>query len=203
MSYRHRTAKGRGRVSRVSFLAIISLGPGGPAASSLQRLLSTSDLGEPSCKRSIRRLLQGGLPFSLRWHEAAGIGHCCSRGSPRADLDCRRRLRRLPGFHRAPWLMQLGLSSGAGPQRSPFPGSLRQTSTIRYLVSRVHVVPKGRFELPRVSPLRPERSASAVPPLRRITARDQVSGLSMSCAVEPTAGLEPATCCLRNSCSTN
>ena len=57
------------------------------------------------------------------------------------------------------------------------------------------LVPKGRFELPRVAPLRPERSASA-------------SSATSACAPvrvgsEPTWGLEPQTCCLRNSCSTN
>lgn len=64
-------------------------------------------------------MLRGGLPFSPG-DRAAGSGLCCSRGLPHANLDCRLRFRSLPGFHRAPWLMQLGLSSGL-PQRSPFP----------------------------------------------------------------------------------
>jgi hypothetical protein len=42
--------------------------------------------------RPVRRLLQGGLPFSLRPAVPGGIGHCCSRvgRSQRANLDCRR-----------------------------------------------------------------------------------------------------------------
>lgn len=53
-------------------------------------------------------------------------------------------------------------------------------------------VPKGRFELPRGYPHYALNVARLpVPPLRH-----------MIFVLEPTGGLEPPTCCLRNSCST-
>ena len=61
------------------------------------------------------------------------------------------------------------------------------------------VVPKGRFELPRAFAHYALNVARLpVPPLRPIRL-----GASRGPPLEPTVGLEPTTCCLRNSCSTN
>jgi len=57
-----------------------------------------------ACKRSNRRLLRGGLPFSLRRPKGRRLGLCCSRAKRRANLDCQRDESRFPGFHRAPML---------------------------------------------------------------------------------------------------
>ena len=56
------------------------------------------------------------------------------------------------------------------------------------------LVPKGRFELPR-----------GYPHYALNVARLPFRHFGMKCCgdLEPNAGLEPATCCLRNSCSTN
>jgi hypothetical protein len=78
-----------------------------------------------------------------------------------ANLDCRYRCRYLPGFRQAPRSAQLGLSStGIAPGRD-HPFVQRFACQRADPAGRSLTVPKGRFELPRVSPLRPERSASA------------------------------------------
>ena len=64
--------------------------------------------------RSYRRLLQGGLPFSLRRHRCrwGGIGHCCSRPLARTPVRTVRTCDRpCPRLHVAPCSAQLGLSS--------------------------------------------------------------------------------------------
>jgi hypothetical protein len=62
--------------------------------------------------RSFRRLLQGGLPFSLRRTLARRPGLCCSRPPKRAPLwTVRTYDRPFPRFHVAPCSVQLGLSS--------------------------------------------------------------------------------------------
>jgi hypothetical protein len=62
--------------------------------------------------RSFRRLLQGGLPFSLRHALALRPGLCCSRPPKRTPIwTVRTYDRPFPRFHVAPCSLQLGLSS--------------------------------------------------------------------------------------------
>src|SRR5262245_12467357 len=62
--------------------------------------------------RSFRRLLQGGLPFSLRRTLARRYGLCCSRSPKRAPIwTVRTYDRPFPRFRVAPCSVQLGLSS--------------------------------------------------------------------------------------------
>ncbi len=120
-----------------------------------------------------------------------------------------------PAFTGHPRSMQLGLSSN--PRKGQRPSSLPHPLLLTYaparLVARefrvdraycalramprsVARVPKGRFELPRaIAHYALNVARLPIPPLRR--------GASSSASVEPTVGLEPTTCCLRNSCSTN
>jgi len=167
-------------------------------------------LGLATGHRCERRLLSS---FGLGEQPAGGrIGDCCGEdcpfqpSGPKTEtewfllLSCPKT--RQSGlstsedaslaFTRHPRSMQLGLSSG--PYRSSDRPSLSLRSVVK--VSNETLVPKGRLELPWVAPLRPERSASAISPLRR-------EDRSHPGRSEPTRGLEPRTCCLRNSCSTN
>jgi hypothetical protein len=82
-----------------------------------------------TCKRPSRRLLRGGLPFSLPSSPSRDPGHglCCSRVRKRADLDCQRRSVS-PAFTGHPRSVQLGLSSGPWwAQRSSFPSCVRSS----------------------------------------------------------------------------
>ena len=210
-----------GRVSRVLFPMVISLGP----------------------KRDRpRRRLRGGsrLPASASnllaadSEIAAGrialftpavtrrFGLCCSRAARRAPIwtvDARSPAR-LPGFHRAPvlcaartFLWRRNASDHPCPPhasvvnvRDAWGGRVLKCRGITFTPPPDHpvtlppspsAVPKGRFELPRGYPHYALNVARLpVPPLRLVL-RPSSTG------PEPTSGLEPETCCLRNSCSTN
>ena len=134
----------------------------------------------------------GRITLFSRAAETAWNGFCCSRVRRHANLDCRRP-------KTSPWLSPgtLALCSSDFPL-DPCEPSDRPSLSPRSIVKVADetLVPKGRLELPWVAPLRPERSASAISPLRREKG-------SHPAGPEPTRGLEPRTCCLRNSCSTN
>ena len=104
----------------------------------------------------------GRIALFSRAAETAWNGFCCSRVRKRANLDCRRP--KAP-----PWLSPgtLALCSSdfpLDPERSSDRPSLTLRSVVK--VSNETQVPKGRLELPWIAPLRPERSASAISPLR-------------------------------------
>ena len=104
----------------------------------------------------------GRIALFSRAAETAWNGFCCSRVRKRANLDCRRP--KAP-----PWLSPgtLALCSSdfpLDPERSSDRPSLTLRSVVK--VSNETRVPKGRLELPWIAPLRPERSASAISPLR-------------------------------------
>ena len=64
-----------------------------------------------TCKRSNRRLLRGGLPFSFH-RQIGGYCFCCSRVRGHANLDCQHdRSHASLTFIRHPRSVQLGLSS--------------------------------------------------------------------------------------------
>jgi hypothetical protein len=148
-----------------------------------------------------------------------------SRGLPRANLDCRRPVSRAPprlspgtralcssdfplapkrqrpslptpclGCQRAaasPWVSGCSGVEVSGDTLTPSPSHPETRSPSE------SAVPKGRFELPRGYPHYALNVARLpVPPLRLVTC-------SLPTGPEPTSGLEPETCCLRNSCSTN
>src|SRR5215203_221171 len=85
-----------GRVSRVLFLMVISLGPKqGPATSSPSWRLSTSGLGEQPASGRFGDCCGEDYPF----HPGGGPpvwSLLLSRGMPRANLDCRRTVSRTP-----------------------------------------------------------------------------------------------------------
>ena len=130
----------------------------------IRRLLSTFGLGEqPACGR-IGDCCGEDCPFQPRRPKPAWNGFCCSR----VETTRRCGLSTLESvslaFARHPRSMQLGLSSR--PKMSPatvLPCHFDQL----LMCSDETLVPKGRLELPWVAPLRPERSASAISPLRR------------------------------------
>ncbi len=167
----------------------------GPAASSPSRRLSTSGLGEPPANGRIGDCCGEDCPFHPG-RQAARFGLCCSRavaGAPIWTVDAQNGRR--PGFHRAPSLC--AARTFLWPARGQRPSSLPSSSVVNVrrfaaVGSRrcvETVVPKGRFELPRGCPHYALNVARLpVPPLRLALA-----------SAEPTAGLEPATCCLRNS----
>jgi hypothetical protein len=117
-----------------------------------------------------------------------------------------------PAFTGHPRSVQLGLSSGVAASDHPCPPrssvvNVRGSRAIRIWPMwstakrspdvRRTAVPKGRFELPRGYPHYALNVARLpVPPLRLVLCPP-------STGPEPTSGLEPETCCLRNSCSTN
>jgi hypothetical protein len=130
----------------------------------LRRLLSTFGLGEqPACGR-IGDCCGEDCPFQPRQPKPARNGFCCSRvcGTRRYGLSAPESASL--AFTRHPRSMQLGLSSrpGVGPA-TVLPCHFDQL----LMYSDETLVPKGRLELPWVAPLRPERSASAISPLRR------------------------------------
>ena len=152
------------------------------------------------------------------------FGLCCSRAARRAPIwtvDARFPAR-LPGFHRAPvlcaartFLWRQNASDHPCPPhasvvnvRDP-PEVMRNgcqvmgrifrpiTFDLRPITQQASAVPKGRFELPRGYPHYALNVARLpVPPLRLVQCPPPTGP-------EPTSGLEPETCCLRNSCSTN
>lgn len=107
-----------------------------------------------------------------------------------------------PAFTGHPCSAQLGLSSNPqGISGHPlFSASEYSHGNVREPVSTFMEsgpVPRGRFELPRGYPHYALNVARLpVPPHRHD------SGVCPP-GMEPTRGLEPRTCCLRNSCSTN
>src|SRR5215204_1001969 len=203
-----------GRVSRVLFPMVISLGPN---------------------RDRPRRHLRGGsrLPASASnllaadSEIAAGrialftpavprrFGLCCSRAACRAPIwtvDARSPVR-LPGFHRAPvlyaartFLWRRNASDHPCPPHASVVNVRDSTGVIGFgcwVMGRIldpspmtyhpspspSAVPKGRFELPRGYPHYALNVARLpVPPLRLV-----VGPLS---GPEPTSGLEPETCCL-------
>ena len=110
-------------------------------------------------------MLQGGLPFSAGARFRVRFGLCCSRaGCParQSGLSTSATPASL-AFTRHLCSAQLGLSSN-GDQHRPRPSFRPDHSLVNVRTTPPGpsiTVPKGRFELPRVSPLRPERSASA------------------------------------------
>ena len=129
-------------------------------------LLSTFGLGEqPACGR-IGDCCGEDCPFQPRRSRPSRNGFCCSRvcATRRYGLSTPESVSLT--FARHPRSMQLGLSSRL--QESPatvLPCHFDQL----LMCSDETLVPKGRLELPWVAPLRPERSASAISPLRRGT----------------------------------
>ena len=108
--------------------------------------------------RPVRRLLQGGLPFSLHpANRLAFVAVALATTEVVAPIWTVDGSPRLPGFHRAPRSTQLGLSSD--PWASDHPSSQHHAAMLlahhlsKYRPHRgrcgQHVVPKGRLELPR------------------------------------------------------
>jgi hypothetical protein len=194
----------------------LSRPPKGPATSSPSWRLSTSGLGEQPASGRFGDCCGEDCPFhpgkpvlvsvalARRTARQSGLS---TAGFPAASL----------AFTRHPRSVQLGLSSDAeapatilahpGPRLlTCFPGvsglGFRVTgdSNSPTPVTRNPTppsVPKGRFELPRGYPHYALNVARLpVPPLRPVLCPP-------SRGPEPTSGLEPETCCLRNSCSTN
>jgi hypothetical protein len=135
------------------------LPPAGPHG---LRLLSTFDLGEPPDNGRIGDCCREDCPFQPVRVAAPGLVSVALAPVARcANLDCR------PvsppaslAFTRHP-----ALCSSDFP-RTTFPPPATILSPLSLACQRAGsflptTVPKGRFELPRVSPLRPERSASA------------------------------------------
>jgi hypothetical protein len=186
---------------------IISLGPKTGHASR-QWLLSTSGLGEPPHNGRFGDCCGEDCPFHpwRRPKPPLGTVSVALTRRARADLDCRRSSRR-PGFHRAPSLCAartfLWRNASDHPSarilgcqragRAVDGGANRPSDSCR---STGSLVPKGRFELPRGYPHYALNVA-------RLPFRHFGTWLSSGSSVEPTWGLEPQTCCLRNSCSTN
>jgi hypothetical protein len=109
-----------GRVSRVLFVTIISLGPK-TGCSSRRQLLSTSGLGEQPDNGRFGDCCGEDCPFHSQHHRFPGNVGLVSvaLALARANLDCRRR-NVSPAFTGHPCSVQLGLSSSRS-QRSPFP----------------------------------------------------------------------------------
>ena len=111
-----------------------------------------------TCKRSNRRLLRGGLPFSARQTKVRGFGFCCSRVLGRASVDCQR----VAAFPRlSPGT--LALCSSDFPlihrvDQRPSPTPCDECLRVVNVRGRDHhsrdrcPVPRGRFELPRGYP---------------------------------------------------
>ena len=175
---------------------VISLGPLGPATSSPSWRLSTSGLGEQPASGRFGDCCGEDCPFHPGGRPPVW-SLLLSRGTPRANLDCRRAVSRAPP-RLSPGTRALCSSDfPLAPKRQrpslPTPCLGCQSADARGRLT----VPKGRFELPRGYPHYALNVARLpVPPLRPVV-RPPFDG------PEPTSGLEPGTCCLRNSCSTN
>ena len=157
---------------------VISLGPVGPVHADVdgsRPLTSASNLIAVMSEIAAGRIAlfsRPGIPLGR-------IGLCCSRrGLPRRQSGLSTRRRASPAFAGHPRSVQLGLSSAVADDDSDHPLALHHSivnarrpaeadreggdSTPRRRdVAPSATVPKGRLELPRVSSLRPERSASA------------------------------------------
>ena len=96
LSYRHHDGEEwGGRVSRVLFPMVISLGPKGPATSSPSWRLSTSGLGEQPASGRFGDCCGEDCPFHPGGDPPVW-SLLLSRGRPRANLDCRRAVSRAP-----------------------------------------------------------------------------------------------------------
>ena len=97
LSYRHHDGEEwSGRVSRVLFPMVISLGPKkGPATSSPSWRLSTSGLGEQPASGRFGDCCGEDCPFHPGGDPPVW-SLLLSRGLPRANLDCRRAVSRAP-----------------------------------------------------------------------------------------------------------
>ena len=105
LSYRHHMTNEEygGRVSRVLFLMVISLGPFRDRPRRRLRGGSRLPASASNLLAADSEIAAGRIalftPVNRYW------SLLLSRGKPRANLDCRRRLPgRLPGFHQAPLL---------------------------------------------------------------------------------------------------
>jgi hypothetical protein len=185
---------------------IIYLGSCEPAASRDVPLLSSSGLGEPPITADSEIAAGRIALFSRsepRREQNGMVSVALARSKPCANLDCRR-------LAPPPWLSP-GALALRGPdfpltlagQRSsfhPFPQlsmcMIRKTGSRRQAIrpvawcrggdSNSHGLPHYALNVARLP----------VPPHRHSVGAN--SGVP-----EPTPGLEPGTCCLRNSCSTN
>jgi hypothetical protein len=202
-----------GRVSRVLFPMVISLGP--KRDRPRRRLRGGSRLpASASNLLAADSEIAAGRIALFTPAVARRFGLCCSRAARRAPIwtvDARETAR-LPGFHRAPmlcaartFLWRRNASDHPCPPHASVVNVLALLAPGRDAVERRasapdvrgSAVPKGRFELPRGYPHYALNVARLpVPPLRPVL-RPPSRG------PEPTSGLEPETCCLRNSCSTN
>ncbi len=169
--------------------------PIGLATSSPSWLLSTSDLGEQPASGRIGDCCGEDCPFQPVPTNRFGNGFCCSHAEACLSGLSTRQNRAALAFTRHPCSVQLGLSSGSRMGSSGHP----QLTVVQFACQRAGIefdpVPRGRFELPRGYPHYALNVARLpVPPHRQ--------EVQPACW-EPTCGLEPQTCCLRNSCSTN
>ena len=216
LSYRHHVEEG-GRVSRVLFLMVISLGPFRDRPRRRLRDGSRLPASASNLQAADSEIAAGRIAlFTPAVAHRPGL--CCSHAANRAPIWTvdTRLPGYLPGFHRAPTLCAartfLWRRDASDHPCPPFLKFSRcrtslETDPIRrgqrmgwIRCLRRSAVPKGRFELPRGYPHYALNVARLpVPPLRLAAC----GGLSRPAGPEPTSGLEPETCCLRNSCSTN
>ena len=216
LSYRHHSEEG-GRVSRVLFPMVISLGPARDRPRRRLRDGSRLPASASNLQAADSEIAAGRIAlFTPAVAHRPGL--CCSHAANRAPIWTvdTRLPGYLPGFHRAPTLCAartfLWRRDASDHPCPPFLKFSRcrtslETDPIRrgqrmgwIRCLRRSAVPKGRFELPRGYPHYALNVARLpVPPLRLAAC----GGLSRPAGPEPTSGLEPETCCLRNSCSTN
>ena len=180
-----------GRVSRVLFLMVISLGPNWDRPRRRLRGGSRLPASASNLLAADSEIAAGRItlftPVARDW------SLLLSRGCPRADLDCRRPVARRASlaFTRHPCSVQLGLSSGVftpatilahpdprlstcgrgcrGGRVSRLQGGYIPCHPVTPKPSHPRLVPKGRFELPRGYPHYALNVARLpVPPLRQV-----------------------------------